>query len=226
MKGARLVVEGLMRHSLRRAFRRVCWVGPPPALPPATPVVLFANHHNFFDAYLGWLLAHRLLGRPVITWMEDWDRFPFFAAVGALPFPADDPARRAATLRRTARRLREAPDTVLVYFPEGRLHPPEDGLLPFDPVTIRRLDRLLGRPCWWPVGVHVTWWGEATPTALLSGGTPTPGASGEECARLEATWQVLRTSVPSSTTTLLDGRRSPQERWNFALLHRLFAPSS
>ena len=72
-----------MRQALRRAFRRVSWAGPPPTLPPHTPVVLYANHHNFYDGYLAWLVIHHMLQRPTLTWMAEWDRYPFFAAVGA-----------------------------------------------------------------------------------------------------------------------------------------------
>ncbi|MDX1548833.1 MAG: acyltransferase, partial [Rhodothermales bacterium] len=141
MKAAAPLVRWMMRRSLRRAFRRVAWIGPAPALPEGVPVILYANHHNFYDGYLGWLVAARLLGRPAMTWMEAWDRFPFFGAVGALPFPPGDPRRRAATVRRTLRRFEEASSSVLVYFPEGRLHPPDEGLDPFPEGAFARLAR-------------------------------------------------------------------------------------
>src|SRR5690606_20216387 len=101
--GMKRLVEAMIVRALKGAFRRVCWVGPPPALVPGRPVVLYANHHSFFDGYLLWLLLARHLRRPATLWMRDWDRFPFFAAVGVQPFPDEDPARRAATLRRTLR---------------------------------------------------------------------------------------------------------------------------
>ncbi len=215
-------VAWIIKRSLRRTFRRVCWVGAWPSLPEAKPVVLYANHHSFYDGYLLWYLARHHLGRATVTWMEDWDRFPFFAALGALPFPPGDAVRRAATVRRTARRLRTHPGTAFIYFPEGLLHPPEDGLAPFSTLPLERLARLLPPCTWWPVALHVTWWGESHPTALLAGGTPHDALAGDEWERLNAVWHALRSTRPAETTLLLEGRSSPQETWNFSLLKHLF----
>ncbi len=215
------LVEALIPHELRRTFRRVCWVGDAPELPEA-PVVLYANHHYFYDGYLLWLLTRRVLDRPGLTWMADWDRFPFFAAAGAQPFPPDNPARRRATLRRTAHHFRTRPDTVLVYFPEGVLHAPENGILPFPPRAFDRLARLFPTAWWWPVALHVTWWGDARPTALLTGGAPHAAPDGSEHARLERLWHALRRERPTPTTTLMEGRRSPSETWSFSLARRFF----
>ena len=218
------MVGRMMKRALQRAFRRVCWVGALPSLPPGVPVVLYANHHNFFDGYLAWLLTQKVLRRPSLTWMAEWDKFPLFGAVGALPFPPDDPRRRAATLRHTIRRFRQEPDTILVYFPEGRLHRAEEGLAPIDPDAFARLDRLLPDKLWWPVGIHVSWWGEALPTALLGSGDPHPTASGEEPTRLDAVWHAVRSAEPQHTHPLLDGRHSPNENWDLSFLSRFFNP--
>lgn len=216
------LVRRLMRRSLHAAYRRVCWAGSPPDLPAGVPVVAYANHHHFFDGYLMDVVVDAILDRPGITWMEDWDRFPFFAAAGACPFPKDDPRRRAATLRHTVRRFRADPSTVLVYFPEGRLHAPEEGVLSLDTEALARLDRLLPEKLWWPVGIHATWWGEAQPTALLGGGTPHATADGRERDRLDALVRRLRATHPQEARVLLQGRRSPQETWNFAFSRRFF----
>ena len=218
------LVAWTMKRALRRAFRRVSWVGALPSLPPRTPVVLYANHHNFFDGYLAWLLVRHVLRRPTLTWMAEWDRFPFFGAVGALPFPPDDPRRRAATLRHTIRRFRANPESVLVYFPEGRLHNPDEGIFPFDAGAFAQLDRLLPEKLWWPVGIHITWWGEALPTALLGGAPPYPTASGQEPAHLEAVWHAVRSAEPQHTHPFFEGRHSPDETWDLSFLSRFFEP--
>ena len=78
--------------------RSAAWSGStrePPSLPDA-PVVLYANHHGFHDGYLLWQLVGHALGRPVVIWMEEWERAPLFGPVGALPFPR----RRAADAHR------------------------------------------------------------------------------------------------------------------------------
>lgn len=207
---------------LRKAFRRVCWVGARPDLPSQTPVIAYANHHNFYDGHLLWLVVDRLLGRPPALWMADWDRFPFFAPSGAQPFPPDDARRRSATLRRTARRFRQTPETMLIYFPEGRLHAPEDGVLPFDTQAFSNLDRLFPEKRWWPVAVYVTWRGEARPTAFLTAGEPHATSHGQERATLEDLLSTLRTKYPDDAHVLLEGRSGPSERWDFSFLAPFF----
>lgn len=216
------LVRRLMQRALRRAFRRVVWVGPLPTLPSGRPLVLYANHHSFYDGYLLWLVADRLFGRPCTLWMADWERYPLFAASGAQPFPPDDPAARAATLRRTARRFRERPDTVLIYFPEGRLHPPDEGVLPFDEALVARLGRLFPDALWWPVALHVTWWNEAHPTVLMAGGTPHATPPHDTRSRLAALLEGLRSAPPEATHVLLEGRRGPNESHDLRLLSPLF----
>ncbi len=217
----RRLVEALLQFDLRRAFQRVCWVGEwPPALPEG-PVIAYANHHHFYDGHLAWLLFYRQLERPPTLWMAEWDRYPFFAAVGAQPFPPDDPSRRAATIRRTAWRFRARPRTVLVYYPEGTLHSPDEGIRAFDASALERLARLYPDATWWPYAVHVTWWNEATPTALLTGGTPHE-ADGQEHTRLQDLWHHLRTPTDRPTHMLLSGHGSLEEWWDFSFASSLF----
>lgn len=215
------LVEALLRFDLRRAFRRVCWVGdwPPPL--PNGPVIAYSNHHHFYDGHLAWLLFRATLERPPTLWMAEWDRFPFFGAVGAQPFPPDDASRRAATIRHTARRFRTEPQTVLVYYPAGTLHPPEDGIGTFEASTADRLARLYPEATWWPYTVHVTWWNEAAPTALLTGGSPHQ-VDGQEQERLQDLWHHLHRSSPQPRRTLLDGYGSLEEWWDFSFTAPFF----
>lgn len=212
-------VRRLMWSELRRTFRRVCWIGPWPTLPQAQPVILYANHHYFHDGYLLWALCQRLR-RPPLLWMAERDRFPIFGPEGALPFPPNDPQRRARTIRRTARLLESQPHRTLLYFPEGHLHPPEEGITPFAPRTFDKLNRILPTPkMWWPVALHVTWWGEDRPTALLTGGSFSHHSTGTEREQLEDLLRKLRAVSPAVPHhLLLDGTHSPSERWSFRFL--------
>ncbi|MEZ4701627.1 MAG: acyltransferase [Rhodothermales bacterium] len=215
---SRLIVSGLAS-----AFRRVCWVGDPPDWPADLPVAIYANHHGFYDGHLLWYAVERGLDRSLILWMEEWDRFPLFAPCGAVPFPSDDPARRVATIRRTAARMAQDPRTTLTYFPEGRLHAPEEGLLAFPDGVFARLDRLFPAKLWAPVALHVTWWGDSLPTALLHAGTPHATSSGDERDRLEALWAPLRAARPAHTTLLFEGRRGPNEGRDFRMTRTFFS---
>jgi len=215
-------VAAMMRRDLRTSFRRICWVGDwPPPLPDG-PVILYANHHHYYDGHLTWLVATERLGRPSTLWMADYDRFPFFAAVGVQPFPPDDPTRRAATIRRTARRFREAPRTVMVYFPEGELLSPDGGVRDFSSDAAQRIGRLYPDATWWPVAIHVTWWGESSPTALLTGGTPHDAPDGRERERLSELRHSLCTPDPSPLHPLVDGSRGASEIWRLSVTRPFF----
>jgi len=215
------LVEALLRYDLRRSFRHVYWVGTwPPDLPDG-PVIAYANHHHYYDGHLGWLLFQDILNRPTTLWMAEWDRFPFFGAVGAQPFPPNDAARRAATLRRTARRFRNTPRTVLLYYPEGKLCSPDGGLRPFAPEAITRLADLYPEANWWPFAVHATWRGTARPTVLLTGG-PAHEVDGHERDRLTSRWTSLRQEDPGPLHPLLTGSRSASDRWSFSFARSFF----
>lgn len=214
-------VAWLIRRELRRTFRRIVWIGPPPEL-PERPVVVVANHQSFHDGYLLWLLALELLGRRFLVWMEEVDRVPFFALQGALPFPPADPRRRASSVRRTRRLLAATPRTVLGYFPEGVLHGADEPIQPFAPEHLTRLHRVLGEPTWWTVAIHLTWRGDSRPTALLTGGAVTPAPTGDERNQLQELRAVLRHTAERGAV-LLDGRARRHEQldlhWARGLFH-------
>lgn len=222
MDPVRWLVEALLRWDLQRAFRTVYWVGEWPPSVPDGPVIAYANHHHYYDGHLGWLLLHECLDRPITLWMEEWDQFPFFGAAGAQPFPPDDPVRRAATLRRTARRFRTPPSPILIYYPNGKITSPDAGIDSFDPSALQRIASLYPEAQWWPLALHVTWRGHARPTALLRGG-PAHDWDGHEHDRLTEHWSALQQPSPSPLHQLLDGRRSASERWSFSATAPFFS---
>lgn len=216
------IVSHIMRTSLRGAFRRVCWVGPVPDFPTDRPIVLYANHHNFYDGYLLWLLGTTLLDRKPMTWMAEWDRFPFFGAVGAYPFPPGDNKRRLQTIRRTSRILRDDPATMLFYFPEQILHAPEEGILPISSDAMARLERIFPPVSWWPVALHMTSRGDALPTLIMTGDDWHERIDGEEMSRLQAAFDRLRSESHACDEVLLEGRKGANEAWNMRWMQRWF----
>ena len=216
------LVERIMVSSLKSAYRRICWVGPVPSFDDDRPIVLYANHTTFHDGYVLWLVSKKLFNREVHLWMEDWDNFPLFAAVGAQPFPRDDGAERLRTIRRTNTFLRENPRSTLIYLPEGELHAPEEGILPFPESVMPKLARIFPESQWLPVGIHLTSRGEAQPTLLLTGGEPHEVADGRERERLEACIHQLKGAARPCDRILLGGKQSPDESWNMRFLAPFF----
>ena len=217
----------VIEKDLRRAFRRVVWVGPWPELDAARPLVVVANHHAYHDSFALWHLVVREFGRPFVVWMEAWERAPLFGPIGALPFPSDRGAARTRTIRETRRRMDADPRTALLIYPEGAMRPPDSGLGPFV-ADLPRLARILPREAQWlPVGVRVTDWGQSRPTALLAAGSAADTPDGAGPGALEAVLQRLRAARPSDlgtaqARTLIEGERGPDERWNLARVAPLF----
>lgn len=120
-----LAVDRMIRRAVRKSFHTVHWARPANVTPPA---IFVANHHGWHDGYLMYLAATALNIR-VVDWIQEYDAFPLFGKVGGMRFPADDPAARAATIRRTIRLMREEGRSLLL-FAEGHLHRPP-GLMAF-----------------------------------------------------------------------------------------------
>ncbi len=112
----------MVRRSVRARFRRVYWVPPDPK--PVSPTIFATNHHGWFDGYLMFHALTKLEAR-FLDWVQEYDSFPLFGKVGCLPFPADRPEARAATVRKTIRLMREERRNLLL-FAEGILHRPPD----------------------------------------------------------------------------------------------------
>jgi len=121
-------VEALIRKSVQRHFRGV-YLSESACPEAGKPAILIANHHYWWDGYLGFLLI-RSWCRQMVVWMEAFRRFPPFEAIGALPFPTDNPHRRAKTIRATVQSLNTS-DRVLLLYPEGTLNPNPNELMPF-----------------------------------------------------------------------------------------------
>ncbi|WP_420454748.1 lysophospholipid acyltransferase family protein [Rubrivirga sp.] len=224
---ARRFAERTIRQELT-ALRRVVGVGGIERDPaPGRPLVVYANHHVYPDSFLLWHLVTQTWGRPMVVWMEAWDRAPLFGPIGALPFPDGDARRRVRTMRETARRMEADAGTALYLYPEGSMRVPEDGLGPFR-ADLARLARVLPDDVVWaPVGVATSWWGESRPTATLALGETHDAPDGDEPARLEAALDAARAARPSdldtgSASLLLDGRPGPDERWDLSRLAGLF----
>jgi len=136
---------------------------------PSCPVILFANHHYWWDGYLGYWLI-RAWGRRMVVWMESYRRFPPFGAIGALPFPPDDPQVRARTVRRTVQILRTEP-AALLLFPEGVLHGDTERLLPFQR-SLHWLACRVPQATLLPLAIHIEPSYHQYPRAYLSVGAP------------------------------------------------------
>ncbi len=215
----RWAVERIIRHGLRTSFHNIWLVGEAVLPPTDRPLVLYPNHHTYMDGHLAWLVAKRVLNRPAVTWMQEWDRYPFFRSAGALPFPINHPARRARTIRTTRSLMHAEPSTVLVLFPEGRLHPAEEGILHFPPLD--RIANILDA-AWCPLAIHVSWREADRPDAFLKLGRWHEHITGNERATLAALVESARRESTSASTRLFTGRRAIDKRVDLRAISKWF----
>jgi 1-acyl-sn-glycerol-3-phosphate acyltransferase len=170
------------------------------------PVILFANHHYWWDGYLGYWLI-RAWGRRMVVWMESYRRFPPFGAIGALPFPPDDPMARARTVKRSVQALRTEPATALLLFPEGTLHGDTERLLPFQR-SLHWLACRLPQATLLPLAIYIEPSYHQYPRAYLSVGAPFHSAATDETEWLTeaagAVEQLLRQTRADARAALTD----------------------
>lgn len=219
------VADTLIRWSVRSHFRAVyARVIAPPQ--PDRPVILFANHHYWWDGYLCYVLG-RSWGYPMTLWMEEWRWFPPFWALGALPYPREDTISRAKTVRVTLRRLKHPPH-VLFLFPEGVIHAGYD-LLPFGR-SLHWLAKQLPAVHLLPAAIVISATCHQYPRAFIHVDAPFEGEKGSPSQWLEQARQSVCTLVASlreeaehcdSTDKaaaagfhlLVQGKPSVNERW-------------
>lgn len=169
---ARTLTHWLIEWSLRRHFRAVYLRGTVPET-DHTGAIVYANHHYWWDGYLCYALA-RACRRQPITWMLAYRRFPPFGLLGALPFPPNNPARRAQIIRQTIEWLQNEP-RLFFLFPEGRLHPDANRLLPFER-SLAWLARKLPAVPVVPMAITIQATYHQYPCAFMTLGDPLPNA--------------------------------------------------
>jgi len=121
--------ERYLRRLTRRHFAAVHWRSPhePLAGLREGPTIFVANHTNWWDGFLAYLVG-RALGTTFYVLMEarHLARYQFFLRVGALPLDRASVPRAYADLERARRVL--SPGAGLWVFPQGARRPAAEPL--------------------------------------------------------------------------------------------------
>jgi 1-acyl-sn-glycerol-3-phosphate acyltransferase len=162
--------ELFFRPWMRRRVHavRVSFAAPPPT---DRPLLLAANHVSWWDGFVLREVQRTLRpGAPMYTVMSSAElaRFPWFRLMGVVgvdPASAGSVSRALAFLRT---RLRERPESTVVFFPQGRIWPSHRRPLGFRrgvEVFARRLSAHV-----LPVGIHAEPLNTVAPTFFVSVG--------------------------------------------------------
>jgi 1-acyl-sn-glycerol-3-phosphate acyltransferase len=153
--------------------------GLPRGLPVDEPLILVANHVSWWDGFVLREL-HRCLrpGTPLHTVMLESElrRLRPLRALGAVGMKPGNPASIAHTIRTLGERLRQRPDSVVNYFPQGRIWPSHRRPLGFER-GVELFARRLGRTRLIPVGIHIEPLQRVAPSAFVHAGPPLPSDS-------------------------------------------------
>lgn len=191
------LVEGMIKRSCRSRFRNLYW-NKPSFQKEESPFIFACNHHGWFDGYIMFLAALELR-IEVVDWIQEFDAFPLFRFVGGMPFPADRPEQRLATIRQTKELLRNGKSLIL--FAEGVLHcPPE--ILPLGSAALK-IGVGVPNTKIVPVGLHYEMSMHERPECYVSFGTPTPAN--------EFTEPTLRQAIEKQVDNARQNLRSEQD---------------
>jgi 1-acyl-sn-glycerol-3-phosphate acyltransferase len=165
----------------------------PRDLPSDIPLVMVANHSSWWDPF-AMREVQRLLrpGAPVRTLMLERElaRRPYFRYLGVIGIDPES----AGSIRRALRRLQDGvsarPDTVVFFFPQGRIWPSFRRPLGFAR-GIEFFAKHVGQVAFLPIGLHVEPLAGISPVAFANVGSLIR-AEGHSRLREILEWEVER----------------------------------
>jgi 1-acyl-sn-glycerol-3-phosphate acyltransferase len=170
-RGAVGAFELVFRPWMRRRIHAVRMAGLPSVDAGERPLLLAANHVSWWDGFILREVQRRMRPRaPLYTLMStaELQRLPFFRHLGVVGIDGDSPASVRSALRTLEARLRERPDAVIAYFPQGRIWPSHRRPLGFRRGIELFVERLSPRVL--PVGLHLEPLNTVAPTVFVSVG--------------------------------------------------------
>ena len=165
---------------MRRRVRAVRIAGLPRTLPPGRPLLLVANHVSWWDGFALREVHRRLRPEaPLYTVMLERElrRVAFFRRLGAVGIDPDSPSSVAHVLRDLRAWRRARPDSVIAFFPQGRIWPSHRRPLGFR-AGVELFARHLAPIAVLPVGLHMEPLNSPAPTLFASVGAPVEAGPG------------------------------------------------
>ncbi len=204
-------VGSMIRRSVRNRFHTVYYRTEGPSL--TSPTILYANHNGWMDGYLLFHLVSKI-GLRCLDWIEEFDAFPLFAAVGGMRFSKGNIGARAMTVRKTIRLMKED-GYSLILFPEGVMHRPPS-ILKFGK-AIEVVAKHVPGVQLAPVAIRYQLSMHERPEAWIWVGKPDSFKSIDHCedqlaSQLACLDKAIETNAPFET--LVEGTKDVNERWD------------
>lgn len=171
-KWAHTLFRFWLYRGLLQDFSAIYCTNPIPPIPNGTPLILTPNHTTWYDGFIPYFLNLQYWKRTYhILMLEDQlRRYPFFRKLGAVGMQPGNGADVRQTLRYLSQQVR--PDSLLVYFPEGRLLP--DTGQPYHLNEGLKFLQVPAETLILPMRMRMESLNERKPAMLLSFGEPIP----------------------------------------------------
>ena len=138
------------------------------------PNILYAPHCNWWDGIVGYNLVRRVFHVKLRIMIEEMNRFPLFAKVGAFPVNKKSPQEAMKSLKYISEDLCK-PDMGFWIFPQGIIKPPNFRPIQFQTgltYVAEQVAKKCGGVNLIPVAVNYTFLREDRPEVLVEVGEP------------------------------------------------------
>ncbi len=138
------------------------------------PCIIYAPHMNWWDGIVGYNLMRRAFHVRARMMIEELNRFPLFALIGAFPINKASAQEAMKSLKYISEDLNE-PDMGFWIFPQGIVRPPNYRPIEFQTGMVyvaQKVAKNVGGVNLIPVAVNYTFLREDRPECLVEVGEP------------------------------------------------------
>jgi 1-acyl-sn-glycerol-3-phosphate acyltransferase len=141
-------------------------------IPRDVPLLLVANHVSWWDGFL--LIELQRVLRPnapfsTVMLESELRQSPFLRRIGAIGIDPDSPSTVLGAIHEVTARVKERPDTLVFFFPQGRIRPSWRRPLGFKR-GIEVFAKALGDVAIVPVGLHIEPLNRVAPHVFIRAG--------------------------------------------------------
>lgn len=215
----KVIYHTLMKTAMRGGFAAVRYRQAQP-LPADLPVILFGNHSAWWDAHIPMAANEERWHRDGYVMVEDTQlsRYGFFRYCGAFSVNRSDGRSAMQSLSYAVERLTEAPNRLLLIFPQGEILANDMRPLKFFAGMGHIVKKVAqaGPVALLPFALRFEFIGEQKPFAFISVGAPAIVTAPVDARAVTA-------QMEAALTDELDGLRADITAYRFERFETLIA---
>lgn len=219
----------VFRPWLKSRFSQVDVRTPHSSIFPDIPIMVVANHVSWWDGFLLMELHRQLRPRApfhAVMLESELAKHPFLRLIGAIGIDPHSPSTLLSAIRELSRRVEKRPDSMIFFFPQGKIWPSHRRPLGFKR-GVEVFYEALRDVVVLPVAIHIEPLNRVAPYVFVHSGEPIQGDSvsaatlerrvEEQLDHLLSTLTQYGEDAPAFTFALPTGsssslRKSPRSR--------------